>query len=70
MQQQLKEAGIPTVVHYSISLNRQPTVADEAACLPIGDRVANEAMSLPMHPYLDEASQQTIIKALSASFSV
>ncbi len=56
LQAKLKEAGIPTAVHYPIPLNRQPAVADAAANLPVGDVVAQRVMSLPMHPYL--ANQQ------------
>lgn len=70
VQQQLQQAGVPTAVHYPIPLNRQPAVADATVSLPVGDRVASEVMSLPMHPYLDEATQQFVVNALKASFSV
>lgn len=69
VQQQLQQAGVPTAVHYPIPLNRQPAVADASAILPVGDRVASEVMSLPMHPYLDEATQVLVVNALKASFS-
>ena len=65
VQQKLKDAGIPTVVHYPIPLNKQPAVADSKVYLPIGDIVAEEVMSLPMHPYLLEAEQIRVIDALS-----
>ena len=64
LQQQLKAAGIPTVVHYPIPLNKQPAVADAAARLPVGDSVAQQVLSLPMHPYLLAADQRTIVAAL------
>lgn len=54
VQAALKEAGIPTAVHYPLPLNRQPAVADAGAHLPEGDRAADEVLSLPMHPYLGE----------------
>lgn len=47
----LKKAGIPTAVHYPIPLNKQPAVAS-AINLPIGDKLSEEVVSLPMHPYL------------------
>lgn len=56
VQMALKEAGIPSVVHYPIPLNRQPAVQDKTAHLPVGDKVSEEVMSLPMHPYLSEES--------------
>lgn len=64
LQEKLKAAGIPTVVHYPIPLNQQPAVADTAAQLPVGDAVAKQVLSLPMHPYLSPADQQAITVAL------
>lgn len=64
VQAKLKEQGIPTTVHYPIPLNKQPAVADSNAVLPVGDAVAERVMSLPMHPYLTEAEQESIVKAL------
>ncbi len=63
VQASLKEAGIPTAVHYPIPLNKQPAVASNAS-LPFGDEVALEVMSLPMHPYLTKADQLTITQRL------
>ena len=63
VQAKLKEAGIPTAVHYPIPLNKQPAVASDAV-LPIGDRVAEEVMSLPMHPYLGLKNIQKIVNTL------
>lgn len=64
VQQKLKEAGIPTAVHYPIPLNKQPAVEDSKAYLPIGDEVAEEVMSLPMHPYMTEFDQLSVIESL------
>ncbi|RYD93558.1 MAG: DegT/DnrJ/EryC1/StrS family aminotransferase [Sphingobacteriales bacterium] len=65
VQEHLKAAGIPTAVHYPIPLNKQPAVMDERAVLPIGDDVATKVMSLPMHPYLDQAAVTAISAALA-----
>ena len=67
VQQHLKQAGIPTAVHYPIPLNQQPAVADPAARLPVGDAVAQRVMSLPMYPGLDAATQERIVRALLAA---
>ncbi|MBP0635726.1 DegT/DnrJ/EryC1/StrS aminotransferase family protein [Cupriavidus sp. AcVe19-6a] len=64
LQDVLKAAGIPTVVHYPLPLNRQPAVAACQARLPVGDALAREVLSLPMHPYLDMASQQAICSVI------
>lgn len=61
---QFKEAGIPTAVHYPIPLNKQPAVKDNKVNLPIGDAVAEQVLSLPMHPYLDD---DTISKIVSTT---
>ena len=64
VQQSLQQAGIPTAVHYPIPLNKQPAVEDTSVELPVGDELAEEVISLPMHPYLTEGSQQQIVRAL------
>lgn len=64
VQAKLQEAGIPTAVHYPIPLNKQPAVASDAI-LPVGDKVAEEVMSLPMHPYMTTNQQIQITQILS-----
>jgi UDP-2-acetamido-2-deoxy-ribo-hexuluronate aminotransferase len=64
VQLKLKEAGIPTAVHYPIPLNLQPAVADETVLLPRGDDVAEHVISLPMGPYLSEVDQRYIVAAI------
>jgi len=63
VQAALKEAGVPTAVHYPVPLNRQPAVASNAN-LPVGDAVAKRVMSLPMHPYMTAAHQQRVAESL------
>lgn len=74
LQGKLRAAGIPTVVHYPLVLNRQPAVADPHAVLPVGDAVAQQVLSLPMHPYLNETDQIRITSqlkfALAASIAL
>lgn len=65
VQEKLKEQGIPTAVHYPIPLNKQPAVADAQVSLPVGDRIAECVMSLPMHPYLTVEEQQVIVESLA-----
>jgi UDP-2-acetamido-2-deoxy-ribo-hexuluronate aminotransferase len=33
--------------------------------LPVGDAVAERVMSLPMHPYLDEAAISRVVDAVA-----
>lgn len=65
VQEKLKAAGVPTAVHYPIPLNKQPAVADAVAELLVGDAVAEVVLSLPMHPYLSESDQVTVVEALT-----
>lgn len=62
----MKQAGIPTAIYYPIPLHMQtgyrhfPTAPGG---LPVSEKLAREVVSLPMHPYLDEESQDQIIAA-------
>ena len=63
----LKAQGIPTAVHYPLSLHQQPAYAAlfPGAAFPNSERLAAEVISLPMHAYLSEATQDRIIEAVS-----
>lgn len=67
IQAALKDAGIPTAVHYPLPLNRQPATADLAAHLPEGDRAADEVLSLPMHPYMERSVVMQIAGVLRSA---
>lgn len=63
----MKELGIPTVVHYPIPLHLQPVYHDQGYKLgdyPHSERAAKRVVSLPMHPYLDQKTQDRIIEAV------
>lgn len=64
VQERLKEAGIPSTVHYPLALNRQPAVADADVYAPHGDQAAKEVLSLPIHPYMAAEGQSLIIEAV------
>lgn len=70
---QLKEAGIPTAIHYPRPIHAQPAYAqysEGANVTPVSDMLAARVMSLPMHPDLDEATQDQIVAALRKALSV
>jgi UDP-2-acetamido-2-deoxy-ribo-hexuluronate aminotransferase len=63
----LTAAGIPTAVYYAKPLHRQTAyrvypVAGNG--LPVSERLADEVLSLPMHPYLDRGVQEHIAEAV------
>ena len=67
---QLKAAGVPTAVYYAKPLHRQTAYRDYPVAgngLPVSERLAAEVLSLPMHPYLDAATQDRIAAALRAA---
>ena len=67
-QADLKVAGVPTAVYYPIPLNRQKAyVRYPSVATPVSDALAPRVVSLPMHPYLDQATQDHIIGAVLAS---
>jgi dTDP-4-amino-4,6-dideoxygalactose transaminase len=63
----LKADGVPTAIYYPKPLHRQDAYKhypSAANGLPVTDAVCGEVFSLPMHPYLDEATQARIIDAV------
>src|SRR5215470_17593619 len=65
----LKQRGIPTAIYYPLPVHRQTAyrafpVAGNG--LPVSERLADEVISLPMHPYLEEHEQDRIIEAVKA----
>lgn len=60
----LRSAGIPTAVHYPLPLNKQPAVADALCRVPLSEVAARQVLSLPMHPYMDEAEVTHVCDAL------
>jgi UDP-2-acetamido-2-deoxy-ribo-hexuluronate aminotransferase len=67
VQKKLQDKGIPTAVHYPIPLNLQPVFAHlnkPKGSFPIAERIAEQVISLPMHPYLSEKDQDTIVEAV------
>jgi len=58
----LKSAGIPTAIHYPLPIHQQPAFASSGAGLSNSEIAATRVLSLPMHPYLDIHTQQTIVR--------
>jgi UDP-2-acetamido-2-deoxy-ribo-hexuluronate aminotransferase len=66
VQARLKEAGIPTAVHYPMPMNQQPAYAHFCCpeCTPVAAATAERVMSLPMHPHLSVTEQRRVVDAL------
>lgn len=68
----MKERGVPTVIYYGKGLHQQTAYRDwpvEGGALPVTDALCGEVVSLPMHAYLDEATQDRIIEAVASSLT-
>ena len=68
----LKEQGIPTAIYYPKSMHQQTAyrhfpVADGG--LPVSELLSADVISLPMHAYLDEATQDRVIAAVRDAVS-
>jgi dTDP-4-amino-4,6-dideoxygalactose transaminase len=67
-QADLKQAGVPTMVYYPIPLSRQPAYAHYPSTpTPVSQALSGHVVSLPMHPYLDEETQDRVIDAVLAT---
>ncbi len=65
VQQALRDAAIPTAVHYPRALHRQPAYATDACGpLPNAERAASRVLSLPMSADLSEPDQDRVVQAL------
>ena len=70
VQAALKRAGIPTMIYYPIPLHLQKAFAGAGGRpgdLPAAEAAAAEVLSLPMHPYLDEATIERVGAAVAAA---
>ena len=68
LQADLKDQGIPTAVYYPIPLSKQRAYEDfPSVPAPNSEKLSERVVSLPMHPYLDEKTQDRIIEAVLKS---
>ena len=63
----LQEQGIPAAIYYSKCLHEQPVFASKESQLgdfPVSEMVSGEVLSLPMHPFLNDEDQDSIVDAI------
>ncbi|HEX5231074.1 MAG TPA: DegT/DnrJ/EryC1/StrS family aminotransferase [Bradyrhizobium sp.] len=63
----LKSQGIPTAIYYPKSMHQQTAYRDFPVAdggLPASERLSRDVISLPMHAYLDERTQERIIATM------
>ena len=67
LAQTLRVQGIPTAQYYPVPAHRQGAYRDYPVAeggLAVTERLAGEVISLPMHAYLDEPTQDRIVAAV------
>jgi UDP-2-acetamido-2-deoxy-ribo-hexuluronate aminotransferase len=70
IQAHLKEKGIPTAIYYPVCCHLQPAFSDwgyKRGDFPVSEKASNEVLSLPMHPFLEEAQQDQVVEAVKES---
>jgi dTDP-4-amino-4,6-dideoxygalactose transaminase len=63
----LKAQGIPTAIYYPKSMHQQTAYRDFPVAdggLPVSEALSEDVISLPMHAYLDEPTQDRVIAAV------
>jgi len=63
----LKAQGVPTAIYYPKSMHQQTAYRHfpvAAGGLPVSEKLSKDVISLPMHAYLDEPTQDRIIGAV------
>lgn len=66
LQQYLLQNGIQTQIHYPIPVHKQKAYSDSGsdAQLPVTEKVCNEILSLPMHPWLSKDEIEEICRLI------
>ena len=68
----MKAQGIPTAIYYPKSLHQQTAYRDfpvASGGLAVSEKLPDDVISLPMHAYLDEPTQERIIRAVRGAVS-
>ena len=67
----LKAQGIPTAIYYAKSMHQQTAYRDFPVAdggLAVSEKLSDDVISLPMHAYLDQPTQERIINAVRGAF--
>lgn len=71
LQSFLKQAGIPTMIYYPIPMNKQRAfdgIKKYQEC-PVTEKLCQTVLSLPIHPYMEDASIKLVADAIKEYFS-
>lgn len=67
LQKHLAEAGIQTLIHYPIACHHSGAFKNDfrSDAFPVAGRMADEVLSLPMGPHLDDSQVSRVIEAVN-----
>jgi dTDP-4-amino-4,6-dideoxygalactose transaminase len=68
----LKAQGVPSAIYYVKSMHMQTAYKDYPVAdggLPACEALSSDVISLPVHAYLDEATQERVIKAVRGALA-
>lgn len=72
-QKSMQKSGIPTAVHYPVPLHQQTAMAFlgyKIGDFPHAEQASRRVISLPMHPYLQEAEQNRVVTAVKEALTM
>lgn len=72
LQSHLKERGIDAGIHYPVPLHLQPALSDlgyAKGSFPVTEQLAEEILSLPMFPEMEEGQVERVAEAVRAFLS-
>ena len=67
LAKKMQAEGIPTSVHYPLSINKQPYYQDlkmDTESFPLSDKAASQVICLPMHPYLKDHEIERVVNSV------
>ena len=66
LQEELRKAGIPSLIHYPKPVHKQKSYLDAGydVDLPVTEGVVDEVLSLPMHPFLRDEDVQYVVSTI------
>ncbi|ARB91071.1 DegT/DnrJ/EryC1/StrS family aminotransferase [Legionella longbeachae] len=72
-QNAMQELGVPTAVHYPVPLHQQTAMGYlgyKIGDFPHAEQASRRVISLPMHPYLQEAEQSKVVAAVKKALTL
>lgn len=66
VQEVLKQAGVPTAIHYPVPIPMQVAYAsfNTSPRFPVAEAMSERVLSLPMGPYLSDRDQDRVVEAV------